>query len=140
MFGIFVPLIFPFLSQVVFGVAFVYVCVVCFISWLIGHMYCFQAQHVSSLPGQEARRTHKDKRQQQTQTRLQRLGSPAYVGTWHDESINGFLRGIAAAAHRCVWHARVLTDFRAAYAAAEAAKEVAQARRVRPRRCLEVTS
>ena len=45
-------------------------------------------------------------------SRLARMGSTALHGTWLDESINADLRKVAAAAHRLVWHTRVLNEFR----------------------------
>ena len=39
------------------------------------------------------------------------MGAPALHGTWLDESLNGALRQICNAAHRLVWHSRVLNDF-----------------------------
>ena len=72
----------------------------------------FEDQRVRSLPSEPHTRTNKNTK---PPPRLKHMGSPAYVGTWLGESLNGFLRGIAAAAHRCTWHSRVLQDFRVAY-------------------------
>jgi len=47
--------------------------------------------------------------------RIARLGSPYLGGTWDDETINGQLKLICMRAHRSVWHARVLTEFRVAF-------------------------
>eukprot|EP00975_Prorocentrum_lima_P064178 12895985-Prorocentrum_lima.AAC.1 len=42
-------------------------------------------------------------------------GSPHRGGTWTDESINGLLKSTALAAHRAVWHRRLLFGFKMAY-------------------------
>ena len=43
------------------------------------------------------------------------MGSPTLYATWLDESINKHIASLAAAAHRLVWHSRLLTDFHNRY-------------------------
>ena len=47
--------------------------------------------------------------------RLPRMGSPALHGTWLGESIDADLRKVVTAAHRLVWHTRVLNEFRVGF-------------------------
>ena len=47
--------------------------------------------------------------------RQEHLGSPALAGCWFDEGLNRQLKALAASAHRLVFAARVLTEFRHAY-------------------------
>ena len=43
------------------------------------------------------------------------MGSPTLYAACLDESINKHIASLAAAAHRLVWHSRLLTDFHNRY-------------------------
>eukprot|EP00959_Pyramimonas_sp_CCMP1952_P414582 8686408-Pyramimonas_sp.AAC.1 len=52
-------------------------------------------------------------------TQCIRLGSLPAAANWRDEQINGYLKAVAMAAHRMIWHRRVLGEFRRAFGVAK---------------------